>query len=202
VIKIHHAQRARSARVIWLLEELAVPYELETVLFKPEVLQSPAYLALHPLGQVPVVEIDGLRMIESGAIVEFLLERHGHGRLAPTPGSDERAEYLQWFHFGEASLAAHTSEIVRLRFGNGGTPPDEAWLGTFRARLARAAWLIEQRLADRPYVCGEAFTAADIMVSYGLIMARIVRELPKELVQVAAYLERLKGRPSYQKAWA
>jgi glutathione S-transferase len=203
MIKIHHAQRTRGARVIWLLEELGeIPYEIVPVAFKPEVLQDPEFLKLHPLGQLPVVEIDGLFMFESGAIVEFLLERYGHGRLAPAPGSDARAGYLQWFHYGEASLAAHVSALVRLRFGNGGVPPEETWLSFTRERVYRAAKVVDDCLATRPYICGEDFTAADLMISYGLVMARVIRELPADLTHVARYLERLKARPAYAKAWA
>jgi len=151
---------------------------------------------------VPVVEVDGQRMIESGAIVELLLERYGQGRLAPAYGSDARAPYLTWFHFGEASLAAHVTELVRMRFGTGGLPAEEANLAVFRERLRRATALVETELAGRDFLCGDAFSAADIMVSYGLIMARIVRELPADMPHVAAYLARLKERPSYAKAWA
>lgn len=202
MIKIYHAKRARSARVIWLLEELGVPYELSVMEFKPETLKSPEHLARHPLGQLPVVEVDGVRFFESGAHVQYLLERHGQGRLEPAVGTAERALYLQWFHYGEASLAVHVSNIVRQRFGR---PPEQqvpAALAEFRAQLAAAAEVVERALDGKPYICGEQFTVADIMVSYGLIMSRIIRELPERFTNIAAYLERLKERPSYAKAWS
>ena len=202
MIKIYHAKRARSARVIWLLEELGVPYELSVLEFKAEVLKSPEHLARHPLGQLPVVEVDGVRFIESGAHVQFLLEQHGQGRLEPQPGGAARALYLQWFHFGEASLAVHVSGIVRQRFGR---PPEElvpAALEESRRSLSAAAEVVERALEGKRFICGEEFSAADIMVSYGLIMARIVRELPERFSNIAAYLERLKERPSYAKAWS
>jgi glutathione S-transferase len=202
VIKIVHAKRARSARIIWLLEELGVPYELETVEFTSEYLGSQTHRALHPLGQLPVVFDDGVKMIESGAIVEYLLEKHGQGRLAPPAGTPERAAYLQWFHYGEASLARFTSEIVRNRFGRTEAERVPAIADDNRVRLHQSIAFVDAELASRPYIAGSDFTAADIMVSYGMIMAKVVRELPAEVPNVTRYLERLKERPAYAKAWA
>jgi len=202
MIKIYHAKRARSARLIWLLEELGVPYELAHVEFKPEVLKSPEHLERHPLGQLPVMEVDGVRFFESGAQLQYLLERYGQGRLEPQPATPARALYLQWFHFGEASLAVHVSNIVRQRFGR---PPEQLVQGALdeaRLQLTAAVQVVERALAGTPYVAGQEFSAADIMLGYGLIMARIIRELPDGLVHVPAYLERLKERPSYAVAWA
>lgn len=201
MINIYHAKRARSARVIWLLEELGVPYELQLVEFKPEVLKSPEHMAIHPLGQLPVVETDGVRFIESGAHVQYLLEKYGQGRLEPKVGTKERALYLQWFHFGEASLASQVSEIVRQRFGR---PPEEQVpeiLSQARERLRAAAGVVDRALAVQPYAAGSEFSAADIMLSYGLVMAKITRELPDDFSHVAAYLDRLKERPAYERAW-
>jgi glutathione S-transferase len=164
-------------------------------------LKSPEHLERHPLGQLPVVETDGVRFIESGAHVQYLLERYGEGRLEPQPGTTERAAYLQWFHFGEATLAQPLSQIVKQRFGR---PPEQLNPGALaeaRASFAAAAQVVERALAHAPYICGE-FSAADIMVSYGPIMARITRELPDNLPNMSAYLERLKARPAYARAWS
>jgi glutathione S-transferase len=202
MIKIYHAKRTRGARVIWLLEELSVPYELSLMDFKPETLKCPEHLARHPLGQLPVVEVDGVQFFESGAHVQFLLERFGQGRLEPGINSEGRAEYLQWFHYGESSLAVHLSQVVHQRFN---TPPEQqvpAALEAYRRSFVKAAEVVEHALQDKPYICGADFTAADIMISYGLIMSRITRELPSNFTNIAAYLERLKERPSYAKAWA
>ncbi len=202
MIRIHHARRTRSARVIWLLEELGVPYELAKVEFTPESLRSPAHLKLHPLGQVPAVEIDGIVMFESGAILEFLLERYGNGRLAPPPATNERAEYLKWFHFGEASLAVYMTMIVRNRFGKTEATRLADVVTESRAHLRAAIELVELTLGQRAYITGSEFSAADIMVSYGIVMARITGELPAEFRNVAEYLTRLKERPAYGRAWA
>jgi glutathione S-transferase len=201
-IKIYHARRARSARVIWLLEDLGVPYELETLEFKPEVLNSPEYLQVHPLGQLPAIRDGEITLYESGAIVQYLLEKYGAGRLEPAIGTPERASYLQWFHFGEASLASHVSEIVRQRFGQAPGPHTEAILTLARTRLSAALRVVERALDGRDYICGDAFSAADIMLVYGIVMARITRELPDEFPRIAAYFDRLKQRPAYAPAWA
>ena len=202
MIKVYHSRRARSARVIWLLEELSVPYEVELLEFKREALQSPEYLKVQPLGQIPAIRDGEVTMFESGAIVQYLLEQHGEGRLAPLPGSAGRPEYLQWFHFGEASLAIYVSLIVRERFGEGSAAPNEYTLGRARTRLHASLALVDRVLDQRPFICGDTFTAADIMLSYGMVMSRIVRELPAEFTHVAKYLERLKQRPAYAKAWS
>jgi glutathione S-transferase len=202
MIKVHHARRARSVRVIWTLEELGVPYNLEPLEFSTAALRSPAYLKLHPLGQVPVIEDDGLVMIESGAIVEYILEQHGEGRLAPAPRTAQRPAYLQWFHFGEAVIARHVSEIVRNRFGKTPETRVEAIVTDARERLREGLVVVDGALSGKPFIVGNDFTAADIMLSYGITMAKIVGELPKEFVNVGTYLERLKGRPGYARAWA
>ncbi|HEY2732518.1 MAG TPA: glutathione S-transferase family protein [Polyangiales bacterium] len=201
-IKIYHSRRARSARVIWLLEELGVPYELETLEFKPEVLHAPAFLQVHPLGQLPALRDDDVTMFESGAIVQYLLEKYGAGRLQPQPGSAASAIYLQWFHYGEASLASHMSEIVRQRFIQAPTAASEAILALARTRFREALAVIDRALEGREYIAGDSFSAADLMIVYPIVMARITRELPDEFKNVAAYFERLKQRPAYAIAWA
>jgi glutathione S-transferase len=187
--------------VIWLLEELGVPYELHRLDFTPDALQAPEHLQLHPLGQVPVVEVEGQTMIESGAILEYLLERYGQGQLAPPTGSMARAEYLQWFHYGEASLARYVSDVVRTRFGMPESVRCAEYTPYARERYILALAPVDKVLNSREYIVGSDFTAADIMVSYGIIMGKITGELPKDLLNVAAYMERLKQRPAYLKAW-
>lgn len=203
MLKIYHSRRARSARVIWLMEELGVPYQLEALDFSPATLKSPEYLELHPLGQIPVIQEDGITMFESGAILEYLLEKHGQGRLAPAPATRERAEYLQWFHYGEASLARHTSDIVRQRFAADAQAPESAAiLARARTRFAESLAVVDRALTGRDFICGAGFSAADIMIAYGIVMGKIIRELPPELANVATYLERLKQRPAYERAWS
>jgi glutathione S-transferase len=103
MIILYHSPRTRSLRVLWLLEELGVPYELRSMTFTPDVLQSADYLRLSPLGKVPALEDGDVRLFESGAIVEYLVERYDDGRLAPAIGTPARAAYLQWIHFAEGT---------------------------------------------------------------------------------------------------
>jgi glutathione S-transferase len=202
MIKVHHARRARSARVLWLLEELGVPYEVQPLEFSPAALQTPEYLQLHPLGLVPVIEEGGMRMFESGAILEYLLERHGNGRLAPPPGSPARPAYLQWFHYGEATLARYISDIVRSRFGMPESVRCAEYTPFARGRYKSALAPVNEVLGKQEYIAGAEFTAADIMVSYGIVMGKITGELPAEFANLPAYLGRLKARSAYAKAWA
>jgi glutathione S-transferase len=202
MIKVHHSRRARSVRVIWLLEELAIPYEIVEHEFSIAALEADDYRKLHPLGQVPVIEDDGLVLFESGAIVEYLLETRGEGRLAPAPKSKDRAEYLQWFDFGEATLARYMSDVVFHRFGIPETDRVPEMLPLARQRLRNVLEVVEPLFERRPFVLGDAFTAADIMMSYGITMSRIIGELPKDFPHLHAYLGRLKERTGYQRAWA
>lgn len=202
MIKVHHVPRSRSVRVIWLLEELGLPYEVEQREFTIAALKDPAYMKIHPLGLTPAAEIDGLTMIESGAILEYILERHGQGRLAPPPGTPERGVYLQWFHYGEATLARYVSDIVRNRFGLSEANRCPEFVPFARTRFYEVVGPVEAVLGTRPYIAGDAFSAADIMIMYGLVMSKIVREFPEGLPNITAYLGRLKERPAYAKAWA
>jgi glutathione S-transferase len=202
MIKILHARRTRSVRVIWLLEELSVPYEVVPLEFDPAYMRSAEYLALHPMGQAPVVFDGDVKIIESGAIVEYFMEKHGDGRLEPTMATPERARYLQFFHFGEASLARYTSEVVRNRFGLPESERVPEIIDYARGRLKTALQFVDEELTGRSFIMGNAFSAADIMLSYGIVMAKITGELPADLPNVVAYIARLKERPAYKTAWA
>jgi glutathione S-transferase len=202
MIRIYHSRRARSVRVIWLLEELGVPYEVEGLEFKRETLKSPDYLKLHPLGQIPVIQDGEFTMFESGAIVEYLLEKYGEGKLAPPPGTRQRGEYLQWFHFGEAGPARHVGELVKHRFENPEHERIPEMVTESRERLRGTLAVIERALDGRNYILGADFTAADIMIAYGIVIAKIIRELPADLPNLVNYIARLKERPAYQRAWA
>lgn len=202
MLTIHHARHARSVRVIWLCEELGLPYRLSPVAFDPAALARPEYRALHPLGQIPVVEDGEITLYESGAIVQYLLERHGAGRLEPAAAGPAaaRAEYLQWFHYGEATVARCCQDIVRARFQKPESERVPEVLPQARKRYASALGVVERRLEQREFICGQ-FSAADIMLSYGISVGKIVGELPSDLPHVAAYLARLKARPAYARAW-
>jgi glutathione S-transferase len=202
LITIYHAPASRSARVRWLLEELGVEYRLETLSFGDGSMQTPAYLAKNPLGKVPTVE-DGVVVIyESGAIVEYLLERYGHGRLAPAPGSPERPAFLQWLHWSEATFLRPLGEIVQHSFLRPEAERIPAVVADARKQLGRLLDVVEKELAGRDHLLPSGFSAADIMQGYGLQLAKLIGQLPADRPRVAAYLDRLAARPAFQKAFS
>jgi glutathione S-transferase len=202
VIKLYHAQKTRSVRVFWLLEELGLPYELVVVPFTQEALKSAAFLRVNPCGALPAIEDGDVAMFESGAILEYLLERYGGGRLAPPVGSPARARYLQWLHFGEASLLPPLGDIAQHALFRPEAERIPAMVVDGRRRALARLDVLEQALGGSPHLCGEAFTAADIMVGYGVALTRLLGVLTDGHPRTAAYLARLEARPAFQKAFA
>jgi glutathione S-transferase len=196
VATIHHMERSRSKRIVWLMEELGVPYRLERYRRGPDLLAQSDYRALHPFAHAPVVTDGDLVLIESGAIVELLLERYGAGRLAPLPGTFERARYLQWLHFAEGSaMANQTAE----RIAAGGSPARQI----FTTRNEEMLRYLDAELSTRPYLAGADFTAADIMMEFPLAYGE--RVLGRSLVpypNVVAFHRRIASRPAFARATA
>ncbi|CUH85634.1 glutathione S-transferase family protein [Thalassovita mediterranea] len=199
-ITLHHAHEARSMRVLWLLEELGLPYELQVYDFFDKSLRSDSYLALHPAGRVPAVEIDGQVMLESGAIVEYLAERCADMGLGRAPQSDERMAYLDLLHYGE-TLGQHLANLTQAHI-----VLYEPWMrsptqmGLETKRLAKVLGRLEQLLSDgRDYLLASGFSAADVAVGYGIWLAPRFVHLDA-LPHVAAYRARLITRPAFAKA--
>ena len=196
MIKLYHAPFSRSDRVHWLLEELEVPYELATVEF---VRPATAFLQPTPSGKLPVIEDGELVVSESGAIVEYLIERYGNGRLAPPVGSSLRPVYLQWIHFAEATLMALLGELIRHTLFY----PEERRvpfvIEDMRTRAAAAVDVVERALDGKDYLIGE-FSAADIMMGYSLAWAKHFEIFPDPTrPSVTAYYQRLRVRPANHK---
>ena len=202
MIKLYHAPKTRSVRVLWLLEELGLPYDLVVMPFTQEALKSAEFLRVNPCGALPAIEDGDVTMFESGAILEYLLERYGGGRLAPPVGSPARARYLQWFHFGEASLLPPLGDIAQHAFFRPEAERIPAMVVDGRRRALARLDVLEQALAGSSHLCGEAFTAADIMVGYGVALTRLLGVLADGHPQAAAYLARLEARPAFRKAFA
>lgn len=200
MVKLFHAPQSRSTRIRWLLEELGdVPYEVVTQSF--ESMKKPDYLKVHPLGAVPAIQDGDVTMFESGAIVEYLLERYGKGRLAPAPGTPARAKYLQWLHFGEATMAPPLVELVLHSMF---LPEDQripAVAAGARKRFGQLLDVLDAALAGKQHLCGE-FTAADVMVGYALGLGRMFGLGTDGPPNVHAYFGRLSGRPAFQRAMA
>lgn len=202
MITLYHSPASRSARVRWLLEELGQGYRLETLSFSDGSMQSPAYLAKNPLGKVPTLEDDGVVIFESGAIVEYLLERYGKGRLAPAPGSPERPAFLQWLHWSEATCMPPIGEIAQHSFMRPEAERIPAVVVDARKRLARLLDVVEKELASRDTLLPSGFSAADVMLGYALQLAKMLGQLPADRPRTTAYLARLAARPAFQKAFS
>ena len=202
MITLYHAPMSRSVRVRWLLEELAIPYQLETR--KPAELKTPEYLALHPLGKVPSIQDGesgdgGLVLFESGAIVQYLLETHGKGRLEPKLGSPERPKFLQWLHFAEASLAPQLGLIVQNTLIRPEAERIAAIVPDAIKGAGNALAVAERALAGRIWLLSE-FSAADVMMGYSVMLASFVKLVTDAIPNSKAYLARCRDRPAFQRA--
>jgi len=199
MIKLYHAPFTRSIRILWLLEELGVPYQLERVAFQPPKLP---FSQPTPYGKVPAIEDGDVVMFESGAILEYILERYGNGKLAPAPGSPERGAFLQWVHFAEATAYPPIGTIVWHTFYQPEAERIPAVVTDARARLDRALEVVEKELAGRDYLLASGFSAADVMLGVSLLIMRRLQSLDPKFTKLAGYLARLEKRPALQKALA
>lgn len=183
-------------RVLWLLEELGAAYELVTHPFGAA-LRAPDYLAIAPSGRVPALEIDGRALFETGAIVELLCERHP-SPLWRGPGDAERADWLQWLHFGE-TIAVHIASLTQQHVVLREEARSPALMKIERRRLENALQVVADRLVDRDTLLAGGFSAADIMVGYGVHIARHFTDHAQSGV-LGAYHARCAARPAFQRA--
>jgi glutathione S-transferase len=149
---------------------------------------------------VPAIEDGDVRMFESGAIVEYILERYGNGRLAPAPGTAERAAFLQWMYFSEATVLPPVGEIVRHTLFKPEPERIPAVVEDARARLTKTLEVLEEDLGPREYLLASGFSAADVMMGVSLLIARRLNSLDAGFARIAAYLARLEKRPALRKA--
>jgi glutathione S-transferase len=200
MITVHHLGVSQSERVVWLCEELAIPYTLRRYDRDPTTRLAPAdYKALHPMGIAPVITDGDLVLAESGAILEYVIARYGSGRLAVGPDRPNFADYLFWFHFANGTMMpSEMSDTISTMLGLKEGNPVMAML---KDRSERAFALVERRLGDVPYFAGNEFTAADIMMLFPLSTMRAFtqRDLSR-LPHIRAYLKRIGERPAYQRA--
>lgn len=199
MLKIFHSQHARSLRVLWLCEEMGVPYEIaEASFFKP----SEEFKAINPLRTIPAMVDGDVRMIESVAMMIYIMAKYGPTDLEVKPHEAGYADYLQFLLFGEAGIAAYGNPLVATRFR---APDDqkENWTGQYlKGAIIKRLEFVADRLGGKPYVAADRFTAADISVSYivtGAKFAGIEDEIPPA---IRAYHDNLAQRPAYQRAAA
>ena len=203
MIVVHHLGISQSDRIVWLCEELELPYQLERYERDPTTKLAPAaYRALTPFGTAPVITDGPLVLGESAAIIEYIITRHGQGRLAVAPDAPGYTDYLFWFHFANGSLMP-SAMIDLIAAVLGGDRGDNAVVASLRDRLNRAYAQIESRLGDVPYLAGDTFTAADIMTLFPLTTMRVF--VPRDITpypNIRAYLSRIGERPAFQRAMA
>lgn len=200
MLTIHHLTTSQSERVVWLCEELGIDYKLVRHERLPDTrLAPPALRALTPMGTAPVMEDGDVVMGESGAIVEYIIHKHGGGRLALKPDHPDYAQYLFWFHFANATLQQLMMRVLTLQRVN--VPDDHPYSKAIHERLDRALGAMDARLEKNQWLAGSEFTAADIMTAFGLTTMR--QFTPVELGayrNIVAYLQRVGARKGYQAA--
>ena len=198
MLTLYFAPRTRSVRIVWLFEELGLPYELIREEFIPTA--KDFFSQKTPTGKFPTL-IDGdVVMCESGAITEYILEKYGEGRLAPAPGSVDRPAFLQWLHFAESTAFPPVGIVVWLTRYREEDPALAELIKDARGRAASGLEFLEQSLEGKTFVVGEEFTAADIMLGFTLVAAQSVGVLDTRFPNINAYLGRLLARPALQKA--
>jgi glutathione S-transferase len=212
MIIVHHLNNSRSQRILWLLEELGLAYEIKKYQRDPKTMLAPPELrAVHPLGKSPVIQDGETIVAESGAIIEYLVGRYGEGRLAPAAGTPERLHYTYFLHYAEGS--AMPPLLLKLVFDRVESTPapffvrpiaraiankvkDSFVLPQIRQHLA----FLEGELAQRAWFAGDGFSAADIQLSFPLEAAAARGGLDAQYPKLSAFLERIHARPAYQRA--
>ena len=198
MIKLYHAPLSRSVRVLWLLEELRLPYQLASAPIEPPAPKP--FAQKTPSGKVPTIEDDGVTIFESGAIVEYLLEKYGSRGLAPPVGSPLRGPFLQWVHFADATAFTGLGNIAwHTRFKNDAERMADA-VADYRQWAEAALDVLERNLRGQDYLLGADFSAADVMVGYTVLVAKAMGLLGESHPAVDAYLARLTERPALRRA--
>jgi glutathione S-transferase len=195
MLVLYYAPRTRSIRVRWLLEELGLPHVLRRVTFVPP---KTAFSQSTPLGKLPVIEDGDVTMGESGAILEYILERYGNGRLAPPIGSPLRGEFLQWMHYAEGTAFPPLGVIIwhTLYAEDADNYPEV--IASAKDRARGALNVVERSLEGKKYLLGSDFSAADIMMGFTLGVARMFGVLDDSLPNLQAYFARLEERPAFK----
>jgi glutathione S-transferase len=212
MLTVHHLNNSRSQRVLWLLEELGVPYKIQRYARDPATMLAPPELrAVHPLGKSPVITDDGLTLAESGAIVEYLLDRYGEGRLAPPRGTPERARLTYWLHYAEGSaMPPLLLKLVALRIASAPMPFFAKPIARRIAATLQSSFIdpqlklhlgyLDDALRPTGWFVGDAFSAADIQMSFPLEAAASRDGAVAALPSITAFLARIHARPAYRRA--
>ena len=199
MLKLHFAPNSRAGRIVWLLEELGLPYDINKMAFHPKDLKSPEHRARHPLGRVPVLDDGDVRIYESGAIVEYVLERHKNGGLKPAVDAPEYPTYLQWFHYSEGMVMPPVNTIVVQTMLLPPERRDETVLGQAQRLLGKALAPVDEQLEGRDYLIGD-FSAADVMLGHACFMSNRLGCVSDDMAHLKAYVGRIAERPAFKTA--
>ena len=199
MLKLHFAPNSRAGRIVWLLEELGLPYELNKMAFHPKDLKSDEHRARHPLGRIPVLEDGDVTLWESGAIVDYVIERHKNGGLKPSVDEPSFPKFLQWFHYCEGMVMPPINTIVVHTILLPEDRRDDVVLGQAQRLLTRALAPVNDELEGKDYLIGD-FSAADIMLGHACFMANRLGCVPDEFTHLKAYVKRVSERPHFQTA--
>jgi glutathione S-transferase len=200
MLTVHHLGRSQSERIVWLCEELEIPYALKCYTRDAvTMLAPPDYKALHPIGTAPVITDGDLVLAESGAVVEYIIAKYGKGRLALAPDHPDFAQFLYWYHFANGTLQAQMGRNMILNRLN--LRDDNPVLQAARARVDRSFDLVNARLGEAKHLAGSEFTSADIMMGFSLTTMRYfmpydIRRCPN----IGRYLADIGQRPAYRRA--
>lgn len=199
MITVHHLNDSRSQRILWLLEELDLPYEVKCYQRDATTrLAPPELTAIHPLGKSPVLTDNGRTIFESGAIIDYILRRHGGGRLQPDSASPEYDLYQSWLHYAEGSAMLPLLLALYVgRLGEAGAPLQPR----IASETANHLGFLNASLMDRDYLMGAALTGADVQMSFVGELA-VARELSAPYPAIAAWVKRFQARPAYKAAIA
>ncbi|MFM0360024.1 glutathione S-transferase [Paraburkholderia sediminicola] len=209
---VHHLNNSRSQRVLWLLEELGVPYEIKRYERNPKTMLAPPELrAVHPLGKSPVITDDGQTLAESGAIIEYLVDKYGQGRFAPAAGTPERLRYTYWMHYAEGSaMPPLLLKLIALRIASAPMPFFAKPIARKIASTLQSSFIdpqlklhlgfINKELSATGWFVGNDFTAADVQMSFPLEAATARGGMEGQIPAVVEFLKRIHARPAYQRA--
>ena len=212
MIIVHHLNNSRSQRVLWLLEELGLAYEIKHYQRDPKTMLAPPELTkVHPLGKSPVIEHEGNIVAESGAIIEYLVEKHGNDRLVPPAGTPDKLRWRYFMHYAEGSLMSPL--LMKLVFDKVEASPAPFFVKPIKRAIAQKVMssfvqpnidrhlaYLESELANRDWFAGNEFSAADIQMSFPLEAAASRAGLGANYPRLQAFLQRIHARPAYQRA--
>ena len=198
MMRLYHCAGARSMRSLWLLYEMGVEFELETLEFSMESLRTPDYLSVSPLGRVPCLVDKEVKLFESGAICQYLCENYDDGRLYRAPGSRDRIKWLQWIHYAE-TIAVHGAALVQQKVFIAPEKRSDVVQKLESRRLFLSIKMLEPILSEQKYLLGDSFTAVDTGIGYSIHLAKQFIDT-SALTAVDAYYERLISRDAFQRA--